>query len=369
MLITTALVDHAAGTTGDRAPAKPRRNPVDRFAAALTEGLGRARAALPHTRAAVPPSTPVPGAVLGRHQAEETLRRFREALDDHLPGYLPGQPHDGESLRQALLGLAHLTVRRLAGDRDAGTAQPLPGVSPDQLVTASLLLAECAVRSGSTPADVLPDIREVFAPAAREIPAVRDVWQERRALARDVHDRVSGPLTAALRQLQGTGATGSALVEQVLTRAADGARDIVDGLHRSTPVAGLYDATQDVRALGEARGVAVSWALSGDESTLPELFRHELSLVTREAMLNAFTHASAHQVAVRARITRKWAHAQIRDDGSGFDVAHTLASRPAHGLRAMSERMESVGGRLAITSTAGSGTRVDVHLPRYYRPS
>ncbi|QGV80119.1 sensor histidine kinase [Streptomyces ficellus] len=345
----------------------------DRFAAALTEGLSRAAVTARAVRGAPRPgrSAPAPrtGPVRGRYQAEETLRRFRARLEEHPDAPPAGAATGSAAERDALLGLAHRVVRRLAGDPDTPTGPapqpPAPHLAPERLLTASLLLAECAVRCGGAAEDVLPAVRDVFSAAVREASGTRDLWQERRALAREVHDRVSGPLTAALRGLDGGGRPAADALRGVLTQAADGARDIVAGLHRRTPVPGLRGALDDVRALAEARGLSVEWSLTGDEAGLPELFRRELALVVREALLNAVAHASANRVVVTTRITRRWAHTHIQDDGTGFDVAHTLGSRPAHGLRAMSERMESVGGRLAIRSAAGGGTRVDIHLPRY----
>lgn len=393
--ITATLVERAAGSG---APAG--RGPLDRFASALTEGLSRAAVTAPAVRGApAVPGTPAVrgtgagagggaggGAVLGRWQAEETLRLFRDALEEHLDAPPEGPPGGADEERDALLGLARRAVRRLTGERDTAPGTPagtpcVPSLAPDRLLAASLLLAECAVRSGAGAGAVLPGVREVFTAAALGTAETRDLWQERRALARDVHDRIGGPLTAALHGLEALGApdgsgsgsepgsgsapAAAAAVRAALAAAARETGEIVAGLHRNTPVPGLRRAVEDVRAVGEARGVTVEWSMTGDETGLPELFRRELALVLREALLNAIVHASADRVVVTTRVTRRWAHTHVQDDGAGFDVAHTLASRPAHGLRAMSERMESVGGRLAVRSAPGSGTRVDIHLPRY----
>lgn len=348
---------------------------VDHFAAAFSEGLGRVAAtAFSPARAAAPvmhTTSMAPARPFTRYEAEATLSRFAEALSAAPFGADPVRTpsaQDAADVRTALLALARHTMDRLSQGRVPVGEAPVVRVDPVQLLNASVLLAECAMNSSSNAAVALREIREVFAAAAGagHVPGARDVWQERRALARDFHDRVRGPLTAVLRQLddgRGDRLTGEA--KRMLAQAADGAEELVSGLRRCTPVSTLRDELRDVCALGTAQGIDVEWTATGDEATLPELFHRELALVLREALLNAFAHAAPRTVAVSLRVTRKWAHAQVRDDGAGFDVAHAFGAGPAHGLRSMSERMESVGGRLAIRSDVENGTRVDVHLPRY----
>ena len=57
---------------------------------------------------------------------------------------------------------------------------------------------------------------------------------------------------------------------------------------------------------------------------------------------------------------------EVRDDGAGFDVRGTLekaARRGNLGLLGMQERVQILGGHLAIESSPGCGTRISVSLP------
>ncbi|MFI8996035.1 sensor histidine kinase [Streptomyces sp. NPDC053542] len=345
---------------------------ADVFTHALTEGLSRASAPRVRPVAAVPDDIGAPRRGPRRggpapDPVDAALHRFTGLLGSR-SAQLPGGRPDEEEARY-LRELAGHALGRTAS-RPAAPAAGRP--APDQLLVAALLLTECLLLQGLDAGAALPllhAVRETFAAAAGPHPRAVDAWQGRRALARDVHDRVATPLAAALDRLGAEAGTVRAseqltAARDLLVQAAESSRGIVAGLHERTPVPRLREALEEfLRGLPE--GPAVRWHQSGDETTLPELFRRELLLVLREAVLNARTHAAADTVSVTVRTTRRWAHAQVCDDGRGFDVAHTLSARPAYGLRAMSERIESVGGRLAVTSRAGDGTRVDVHLPRY----
>ncbi len=87
--------------------------------------------------------------------------------------------------------------------------------------------------------------------------------------------------------------------------------------------------------------------------------------VAQEALNNAARHAGATSVTIGLgrRAGRLWC--VIADNGVGFDVNATLADRERRGLglMGMRERINAVGGVLAIRSAPREGTSVDVHLP------
>jgi len=77
-------------------------------------------------------------------------------------------------------------------------------------------------------------------------------------------------------------------------------------------------------------------------------------------------HAAADRVTVRLSATDGAVHLVVEDDGRGFRPADGPGARtgdPSYGLVGMQERAELVGARLQVTSTVGSGTRVQVDLP------
>jgi signal transduction histidine kinase len=80
--------------------------------------------------------------------------------------------------------------------------------------------------------------------------------------------------------------------------------------------------------------------------------------VVSEALANAAKHARASGVEVRVSVDGDQLRLSIHDDGvGGADPAH------GSGLIGLRDRVEAVGGRIALTSPAGEGTTLVVELP------
>jgi two-component system NarL family sensor kinase len=84
--------------------------------------------------------------------------------------------------------------------------------------------------------------------------------------------------------------------------------------------------------------------------------------IAQEALTNAERHAGASRIDMSLVRRGRCLTLSIADDGAGFD-AHDIASHPQRGigLRNMMERMEAIGGRLAIDSSS-AGTRVEASI-------
>jgi signal transduction histidine kinase len=92
----------------------------------------------------------------------------------------------------------------------------------------------------------------------------------------------------------------------------------------------------------------------------PEIEEH-LYRLALEALNNALKHAGASRLAVGLAAAGGEFRLTVQDDGVGFDPD---VARPGHmGLTTMRERAAAVGGRLAIDSAPGRGTRVEVTVP------
>lgn len=98
---------------------------------------------------------------------------------------------------------------------------------------------------------------------------------------------------------------------------------------------------------------------------LPRVVEEELSLIAREALINAFRHANANRIELEMSSDNKGMRLRIRDDGEGMPAAVIQRSgRAGHwGVVGMRERAEEIDAHLEIRSRPGSGTEVDIHLP------
>jgi signal transduction histidine kinase len=204
----------------------------------------------------------------------------------------------------------------------------------------------------------------------------RAVWRvqedERRRLARELHDGVGQNLTALkhrLAQLEDALPPDSPARRQLDAALALCSETLEDTRHLSRllrpPILddlGLEAALRWLaRSFGESTGIGVTLdmqplpALDGELQTL--LFR-----VAQEALNNAAKHAQAQDVIVRLVSRDGMLQLQVADDGHGFDPEQAPQAGGS-GLGGMRERLRLYDGRLELHSAPGEGTRVRALVP------
>ena len=197
--------------------------------------------------------------------------------------------------------------------------------------------------------------------------------EERRSLARELHDSVSQAIYAvvlsahtAKRKLDADDAAGAAAALDSAIELAEGAlaemRALIFELRpEALAEIGLVGALRrQLDGLELRHGVRTEADL-GEEPDLPFSAKQELLRVVQEALHNVAKHARAGVVRASLRTAGDRVVIVVEDDGVGFDPATT---RPGHlGLTTMHERVAAVGGRLWLDSAPGAGTRVRVEAP------
>ena len=192
--------------------------------------------------------------------------------------------------------------------------------------------------------------------------------EERRRLARDLHDEVNQALTAILLRLEAVSQSAPAQLagelREVKALAARAMEELV-GLARQLRPAALDDhglvAAIDgqVRRFAEQTGMAAELDTSGNPEAVSDDGQLVVYRVTQEALANAARHSAARRVEVDLREDGDGVVLRVRDDGRGFDPART----EGFGLLGMRERAELVGGRVRVDSRPGEGTRITVTVP------
>jgi signal transduction histidine kinase len=81
--------------------------------------------------------------------------------------------------------------------------------------------------------------------------------------------------------------------------------------------------------------------------------------VVAEALANAAKHAEATLVTVRVGFEDDVVVAEVADDGVGG------ADPNGSGLQGLADRVEAVGGRLAVSSSPGAGTALRAEIPAH----
>jgi signal transduction histidine kinase len=202
----------------------------------------------------------------------------------------------------------------------------------------------------------------------------RAVWRvqedERRRLARELHDGIGQNLTALKHRLSAMGDALPAAQRPSLDAAIALCSDTLEDTRNLSrllrpPILddlGLEAALRWLaRSLGEASGLDITLELEplppldGDLQTL--LFR-----VAQEALNNAAKHAAARTVLLRLVARGGVLQLQVVDDGRGCDPDLARKSGGS-GLGGMQERLRLYDGRLELHSSPGEGTRLRAVVP------
>lgn len=194
------------------------------------------------------------------------------------------------------------------------------------------------------------------------------VLDERRRMAREIHDTLAQGLTGIVSQLRaaetagddwrGHVAAATALARESLTEA----RRSVHAL-RPEPLrsARLEDALAGVAARWSAlHGIPLRLAVTGDPRPIRPEAEDALLRIAQEALANVARHARASEVGLTLSYLDGEAAVDVRDNGGGF---HTGRRSGGFGLTGMRQRVESLSGTLAVESEPGHGTGVSARVP------
>lgn len=202
--------------------------------------------------------------------------------------------------------------------------------------------------------------------------------EERKRIARGLHDEISQSLTglafnleAVLATLPEDSAETRARLEEIKTLSIKMLEEIHRVIYQLRP--SLLDDLGLVAAVEwladnylEEAGIEVFFETTGTERTPAPEAQIALFRITQEAITNIVRHSNAESVSIAVEFKKRSVAIHIEDDGKGFNVDEILGSRETDrglGLLGMKERAELVEGRLSIDSQPGRGTRIDVEIP------
>ena len=200
--------------------------------------------------------------------------------------------------------------------------------------------------------------------------------EERRRIARDIHDQVGQQMTALrmhLEALRSQAAAKSTLAEQAerTQRLAEEIDQSIDFLSwQLRPAAldhlGLSAALQNlVTGWSERFAMAADFAVHGvDDMRLGRDVESNLYRIAQEALHNVAKHAGATHVSLYLAQQNGSLLMLVEDNGRGFDAdSASAAVNGSMGLINMRERAALVGGSLEMESAAGQGTSIYVRIP------
>jgi two-component system sensor histidine kinase UhpB len=204
---------------------------------------------------------------------------------------------------------------------------------------------------------------------------VRAQEEERKRIARDLHDEVNQALTALLLRIEAATQDAPAQLRielQETKRLADQAMgELLDLARQLRPtalddhglVAALSTHVREFDRRGQAR--ASFWAdprLGEDLSPDAQVVVYR---VAQEALVNAARHSGASRIEVSLEPSDSRIRLQVSDNGSGFAFDE---EGKGLGLSGMRERALLVGGTFEIDSSPGRGTTVKLEIPASAAP-
>ncbi|MEC4719512.1 cache domain-containing protein [Noviherbaspirillum sp. CPCC 100848] len=208
---------------------------------------------------------------------------------------------------------------------------------------------------------------------------VRSQEEERARLSRDLHDGISQWLVSIKLQVESgiaklaTNASRPDSARVSFDRAANQLNDVLGEVRRIShdlrPALlddlGLAAALDHLASeFREHTSIEVDFLSEGNTEGLSDVANTVMFRIAQETLTNIKRHAAASSVRIRLTGGKQEISLRIADNGIGFDVAG-VSQHPKRGigLRNMHERVNTVGGRLELSSS-GEGTTVIAILPR-----
>jgi signal transduction histidine kinase len=234
--------------------------------------------------------------------------------------------------------------------------------------TEEKLVADLAGQAGL----VLRNVRliEELRASRQRLVAAQD--EERRRLERNIHDGAQQQLVALQIKL--------GLVETILERDPEKALSLVGDIKR-----GVNETLEDLRDLARGiypplladQGLMAALEAQARRAAVPVVIEGQglrryspaieaaVYFCTLEALQNVAKYAAAASVTVRLAASDGELRFEVIDDGRGFDPS---ATGHGTGLQGMADRLDALGGTLAVRSSPGSGTTLEGVLPVARRP-
>ncbi|MEE9399145.1 MAG: GAF domain-containing protein, partial [Dehalococcoidales bacterium] len=202
--------------------------------------------------------------------------------------------------------------------------------------------------------------------------------EERRRIARELHDEASQSLAAVVLRLEDVASTLPSkyrdirqklnILKEQAIQTLEGIRNLALELRPSAlDDLGLSKAIDwYARDFLAKRGLDAKIEVIGPKTKLPSNIETVLFRIIQEALTNVVKHAEASQVTVRLQLSNSTATVQVEDNGKGFDVKAALSGEGGQqslGLHGMLERATLLGGTFNIRSEPGQGTCLSVEVP------
>ena len=175
---------------------------------------------------------------------------------------------------------------------------------------------------------------------------------ERVRLARDLHDRLGGLLTAVKQHLSVADDKASELTDEAMREMCNVAHHLLpDALQRCGLRTALHDYCKTMKN--------VSFAFYGNDKHVAN--EELVYCIVYELVNNAVKNANANHITVQLIVNDGNTIINVSDDGSGMpDVSQS----ESYGLIGIHERVKAIGGTMTIYSKPNEGTEINIEIKK-----
>ncbi len=188
--------------------------------------------------------------------------------------------------------------------------------------------------------------------------------EERRFLARELHDEIGQVLTGLALTLSAANQNDGQLAEaqRIVAELTEQVRQLSMDLRPAALDAyGLMPALRShIERYEKQTGIKIDLRVEGAERRFAPLAESTAYRIVQEALTNLARHAETPSAIVQLIADEQVLMVSIRDQGRGFD---TQVTQEGSGLTSMRERAELLGGLLDIDAVPGGGVRITAELP------
>ncbi len=198
--------------------------------------------------------------------------------------------------------------------------------------------------------------------------------EERKRIARELHDEIGQDLTAIkltigmikkdYPHLEGPLRKELQEVGKLVDMAMTNVRRISSRMRpEALDELGLIPCLRhEVESISERSGIKIELELKNFKRRATPQKETIIYRVIQEALTNIIKHSQASQAGVRLSREKKAINLKIWDNGRGFNTENLSNSRGL-GILGMGERLVPVDGKLKLESSPGEGTTLEIRIP------
>ena len=211
----------------------------------------------------------------------------------------------------------------------------------------------------------------------RSVQVVEAQEEERKRIAKDMHDGIGQMLTALKFNLESVNLKNPEKAATKLTKVKDLAGDVIKGVRVATfnlmpPELSDYGITKGLAKLAEGLSQLTGKNILFDNPSnftgrFDSNIETNLYRITQEAVNNAIKYADSNYILITLSHSKDLLSIVVDDDGVGFNPDNRkirdTEDGSGMGLAFMQERVKYINGRLFLSSKEGRGTRITINMP------